>query len=190
MKAKKPSELRTNTLNRSLKPCTLVILASPCFLAGCSEKSGERPNILFAIGDDISYPHMSAYGCTFVNTPAFDRVAADGILFTNAYTPNAKSAPSRACIITGRNSWQLEEAGNHVPYFPEKFRSFVEVLDEQGYTTGYTAKGWAPGVALDSAGTPRLLTGSPFNKFKTQPPAAGISANDYAANFEDFLNTR
>ena len=80
----------------------------------------QRPNILFAISDDQSFPHAGAYGCTWVNTPAFDRVARDGILFSNAYTPNAKCAPSRACILTGRNSWQLEAAGNHMPCWPQK----------------------------------------------------------------------
>ncbi|MFW6310354.1 MAG: hypothetical protein ACOC1D_04560, partial [Prolixibacteraceae bacterium] len=45
------------------------------------ETETKRPNILFAISDDQSYPHASAYGCQFVNTPAFDRVASQGILF-------------------------------------------------------------------------------------------------------------
>ena len=71
---------------------------------------------------------MGAYGTDWVTTPAFDRVAREGLLFQRAYTPNAKCAPSRACILTGRNSWQLEEAANHSPNFPAKFVSFVEVL--------------------------------------------------------------
>jgi N-sulfoglucosamine sulfohydrolase len=79
---------------------------------GASNARQPRPNILFAVADDASWPHMSAYGCRWVRTPAFDRVAREGVLFTNAYTPNAKCAPSRACILTGRNSWQLEAAAN------------------------------------------------------------------------------
>jgi hypothetical protein len=133
---------------------------------------------------------MSAYGCTFVKTPGFDRVAGEGILFGNCYTPNAKSSPSRACFLTGRNSWQLEEACNHVPFFPQKFTSFIEALGNNGYYTGFTAKGWAPGTALDSAGNPRFLTGQPFNTRKTTPPAKGMANNDYSANFEDFMNSR
>ena len=121
-----------------------LIILSPVALTGCNGDGGDRPNILIAIGDDISYPHMSAYGCTFVETPGFDRVAREGILFNNAYTPNAKSAPSRACLLTGRNSWQLEEAGNHIPFFPAKFKTFIESLGSHGYYVGYTAKGWAP----------------------------------------------
>ena len=172
-----------------------LFVFTPCILSQChsSEKEiprKDRPNILIAIGDDISYPHMGAYGCTWIKTPGFDRVASDGILFRNAYTPNSKSSPSRACLLTGRNSWQLEEAANHVPFFPPKFTSFIEVLGNNGYTTGYTAKGWAPGIALDSAGNPRKLTGRAFNEKKTAPPSNGISDNDYAGNFEDFLNSK
>ncbi len=169
---------------------TSILILSPFAFIQCNSEKIVSPNILIAIGDDISWPHMSAYGCSFVRTPGFDRVAREGILFNNAYTPNAKSAPSRACLLTGRNSWQLEEAGNHVPFFPQKFSTFFESLKANGYYTGCTAKGWAPGVALDSSGNARELTGRPFNKRKTVPPASGMSNNDYAANFEDFLNSR
>jgi arylsulfatase A-like enzyme len=172
-----------------------LVIITPCILVQCGTSDKDdplmnRPNILIAIGDDISFPHMGAYGCTWVKTPGFDRVARDGILFRNAYTPNAKSSPSRACLLTGRNSWQLDEAANHVPFFPARFTTFIESLGDHGYTAGYTAKGWAPGTALDSAGIPRELTGRAFNVKKTIPPALGIANSDYAANFEEFLNTK
>ncbi len=152
--------------------------------------TAERPNILFCIADDATWKHMGAYGCDWVKTPAFDRVAANGILFNNAYTPNAKCAPSRACILTGRNSWQLEEAVNHWCYFPEKFKTYPEALAENGYFVGYTAKGWAPGVPGEINGKERQLTGQPFDARKIEPPATGISSSDYAGNFADFLAAR
>lgn len=148
----------------------------------------SRPNILFAIADDWGYGHAGAYGCRWVNTPAFDRVAREGLLFTHAYTPNAKCAPSRAILLTGRNSWQLEEAANHIPYFPAKFKTWAEALRENGYFAGVTAKGWGPGVANDALGKPRQMTGRPFNQRKLQAPTSGIEGNDYAANFADFLD--
>lgn len=150
--------------------------------------SQQRPNILFAIADDWGYGHAGAYGSKWVKTPAFDRVAREGVLFSRAYTPNAKCAPSRAIILTGRNSWQLEDAANHIPYFPAKFKTWAEALGEQGYFTGLTAKGWAPGEAKDANGKSRQMAGKPFNQRKAAPPASGIENNDYAANFEDFLN--
>ena len=170
----------------------LVIFTLSCDISSQSEQSEKSGpvNILFAIADDASYPHFSAYGCDWVATPNFDRIAKEGLLFSRAYTPNAKCAPSRSCIITGRNSWQLEAAANHWPYFPPKFKSYAEVLVEQGYFTGKTGKGWAPGVALDSLGRQRQLTGADFSTFKTTPPTQQISNNDYAANFAAFLNAR
>ncbi len=163
-------------------------------LVGCGNRGlqsiSRRPNILLAIADDASYPHMGAYGCDWVQTPAFDRVAKEGILFTNAYTPNAKCAPSRACILTGRNSWQLEQAANHWCYFPEKFTTYAETLTEHDYHVGYTAKGWAPGVPGEIDGKPRQLTGTDYDARTTEPPAEHISNTDYFANFRDFLNDK
>jgi arylsulfatase A-like enzyme len=150
----------------------------------------KRPNILFCIADDATFRHLSAYGCKWVSTPAFDRVAKEGLLFENAYTPNAKCSPSRSCILTGRNSWQLEEAGNHVPYFPAKFKTFVEVLGENGYETGFTGKGWAPGVAGEINGKARQLTGPAFNGKKLDAPTTSISATDYAGNLQTFLKQK
>jgi arylsulfatase A-like enzyme len=146
------------------------------------------PNLLIAVADDWSYGHAGAYGCRWVKTPAFDRVAREGLLFTRAYTPNSKCAPSRACLLTGRNSWQLKAACNHVPYFPLEFKTYPEALAGRDWFVGFTCKGWAPGVATNALGRPRPLTGRPFNARTAPPPARGIAPNDYAANFEDFLD--
>ena len=165
---------------------TLLSLATARAAQPPPAASPSPPNILFAIADDWG-AHAGAYGTKWVKTPHFDRVARDGVLFKHAFTPNAKCAPSRAAILTGRNSWQLEEAANHIPYFPAKFKGWGEALAEHGWFVGHTTKGWAPGVANDASGNPRQLTGRAFNAKKLTPPASGISPNDYAANFDDFL---
>jgi arylsulfatase A-like enzyme len=118
-----------------------------------------------------------------------DRVAREGILFNNAYTPNGKCSPSRASIITGRNPWQLREAGNHWSVFPAEFKSFQEALGEHGYFAGMTGKGWGPGIAKDAAGKNREMAGKPFSgrKFPSRI-TKGISPADYAGNFNDFLD--
>lgn len=162
-------------------------LAAATWLAELTAAEPRPPNILFAIADDWGM-HAGAYGTPWIKTPAFDRVAREGLLFTHAYTPNAKCAPSRACIVTGRNSWQLKAAANHICYFPPEFKSWGEALAEHGWFVGYTQKGWAPGVATNTAGQPRELTGKAFNRRKARPPTTAISNNDYAANFEDFLD--
>lgn len=162
--------------------CTDVTAAAP------KKDKVRRPNILFFIADDASYHHFSNSGCSWVNTPNFDRVGREGVTFANCYTPNAKSAPSRAVLLTGCYSWQLGEAGNHICHFPEELKVFTEVLDESGYNVAYTGKGWAPGNPGMKDGKPRQLTGTPYQKRKTVPPAKGINRCDYAANFRDFLN--
>jgi len=150
----------------------------------------KQPNILFCIADDASFPHMGAYGCKWVKTPGFDRVAREGLLFTKAYTPNAKCSPSRSCVLTGRNSWQLESAANHVPYFPADYKTICEALGENGYAVGFTGKGWAPGVAKTIDGKQRQLCGPAYQSKRTKPPAGAMSTCDYAANFRAFLDTR
>ena len=168
---------------------TLILLLAVVALS-CTQKAkvAERPNILFCMSDDQSFPHASAYGCTWVNTPAFDKVASNGLLFTNAYTANAKCAPSRAVILTGRNSWQLEEAASHVGFFPNKFKTVFETLGDFGYSTGRTAKGWAPGVIRPINGQPRELIGQNYSDIKTTPPAQHMDKTDYSANFDAFLD--
>ena len=154
---------------------TLNAFASAGFAQQAAEsKNKARPNILFAIADDWSFGHAGAYGCEWINTPGFDRVAKQGILFTRAYTPNAKCAPSRAILLTGRNSWQLEQACNHVCMFPPKFTSFAEALAANGYTIGMTGKGWGPGIAKDANGKGRQMAGKPYTKRKAKPPAEGF----------------
>lgn len=162
----------------------------PNAYARTANLEASAPNILFCISDDQSWMHAGAYGCKWVKTPAFDRVASEGLLFERAYTPNAKCAPSRACILTGRNSWQLEEACNHWCDFPAKFATWPEALNSNGYHVGMTGKGWAPGIALNAKGERRQMVGRNYSKKKTKPPTKKISPNDYAANFEDFLADR
>lgn len=156
------------------------------FCGGTFAAETARPNILFAIADDWGL-HAGAYGTRWVRTPAFDRVAREGLLFENAYTPMAKCAPSRAIVLTGRHLWQNEEAGNHMAMFPPKLKSWPEVLMEKRWHVGVTGKGWGPGIANDASGRPRLITGKPFNQRRVEPPAKAMNNTDYAANFKDFL---
>lgn len=165
-----------------MKPLLLLLAAASLLRA-----AENRPNILFAIADDWG-AHAGVYGKTWVKTPAFDRIAGEGVLFTHAYTPVAKCAPSRAIVLTGRHAWQNEEAGNHMAFFPAKLKSWPEVLMDKGWHMGITGKGWGPGVANDKDGRPRQITGLPFNRRKAPPPATGMINNDYAANFTDFLD--
>lgn len=172
-----------------ISTCCILLIALSCKQVR-KQVENPPPNILFCIADDATFKHMGAYGSSWIKTPAFDRVAEQGLLFAKAYTPNAKCAPSRSCIVTGRNSWQLEEAGNHWSYFPTKFKTYAETLAENGYNVGFTGKGVAPVIALTKGGEKRSLLGKVYNKKVTTPPTNAISNIDYAANFYDFLSEK
>jgi arylsulfatase A-like enzyme len=163
---------------------TVVALLSIGVLPQPASRAADpprRPNVLFCIADDASWPHFGAYGCNWVKTPAFDRLAKAGLLFENAYTPTAKCAPSRAALLTGRNPWQLDEAANHMCYFPAKFKTFAEALDAHGYFVGHTGKGWGPGVAQTADGKERNLL------VRTVPRK---QPQDFASAFRAFLADR
>ena len=148
----------------------------------------RRPNILLAIADDQSYPYCSAYGDTTTRTPAFDRVAKEGILFTKAFCASPGCSPSRAALLTGRHTWQLQQAGTHASSFPRQYVTFPDRLEKAGYHIGYTGKGWGPGNWKISGRT-RNPAGPAYQK-RTMKSPRGISNKDYAANFADFLAAR
>ncbi len=104
----------------------------------------KRPNILFAISDDQSFAHTSFAGCGFVSTPAFDRVASEGVYFSNCIAGSPGCAPSRSSIVTGRYHWQNESSGQHASPWLAKHIPFVDLLDKNGYATGLVAKGVGP----------------------------------------------
>ncbi|SDS64314.1 sulfatase [Gramella sp. MAR_2010_147] len=149
----------------------------------------NRPNILFAISDDQSFPHASIYGEEWINTPAFDRVAREGVLFTNAFSASPGCSPSRAAILTGMNPWQLEQAGTHDSEFPTEYTVFPDILEKMGYKVGYTGKGWGPGN-WEASGRKRNPAGDLYNDRYTKPLLEHVSTTDYAGNFDAFLAER
>ncbi len=167
----------------------LLTLATVTFVQVVSAQTASRPNILFAIADDQSYPYASAYGTSGINTPAFDRLANSGVLFHNAFVPAPQCSPCRAAILTGRNIWQLEEAGTHGSYFPRKFPVFTRALEDAGYHVGFTGKPWSPGNWEDQ-GWERNPVGDEYSRYTLEKPTGSISQKDYARNFADFLSKR
>jgi len=149
----------------------------------------KKPNILFAISDDQSWPYTSIYGDNIIKSPAFDKVAKKGVLFNNAFCAAPQCSPSRAAILTGRQIWQLEEAGVHASHFPTKFKSYPLILEEQGYHVGYTGKAWGPGN-YKHYGWKKNPAGNPWSKKKLKAPAKAISATDYSANFVEFMKAK
>lgn len=106
----------------------------------------QAPNIVFCLADDWGWPHAGAYGDSAVETPNFDRIAQEGILFNHAYVSSPSCTPSRNAFITGKYHWELGSGANLWSTLPEKHQSFIHLLAANGYVTGRTkAKTWGPG---------------------------------------------
>jgi N-sulfoglucosamine sulfohydrolase len=142
---------------------TLIAIATLSMIGSGTLCAETRPNILFCISDDQSYAHTGANGDPVVKTPAFDRVAGEGLRFTHAFCDAPTCGPSRSAILTGQHIWRLEEAGNIHSTLPAKFATYTELLAQAGYSVGYTGKGWSPG-RLEPGGRTANPAGEPFNR--------------------------
>ena len=176
-------------LMTSLRHFRVALLLVFAHAGLCLSQAAERPNFLFIIFDDMSWNTAGAYGCDWVKTPNLDRVAREGVKFEHAFTSNPKCSPCRATILTGRNSWQLEELSVHNSIFPKKWAVFPDLLEASGYVVGLTGKGWGPGDHTGQGWT-RNPAGPSFDDHSSDPPASGIGKKDYAKNFESFLGQR
>ena len=166
------------------------LLAAVLLLSDTAAANDDRPNILLIIFDDWSWNHSGAYGCDWIKTPHFDRIASEGVRFTNFYTSNPKCSPCRASLLTGRNTWQLGSGAMHVNNFPVEYPVYPALLEKAGYHVGLTGKGWGPGDFRNVAGFEHNPSGKTFEKHHTTPPATGIAKIDYAKCFEDFLDQK
>ncbi|MCK4645902.1 MAG: sulfatase [Candidatus Aminicenantes bacterium] len=105
----------------------------------------KQPNILFCIADDWGWPHAGVYADPVVRTPAFDRIAREGVLFDHTFVSSPSCTPSRNSILTGQYHWRLEEGANLWSTLDIKFPVFPLLLAEAGYHVGNWRKCWGPG---------------------------------------------
>ena len=169
------------------RKCTIYrSLAILLIFVSVSLSADDRPNILFCISDDQSYAHTGANGDPVIKTPGFDRIANEGIRFTNPYCDAPTCGPSRSAILTGQHIWRLEEAGNIHSTLPAKFETYTDLLGKAGYSIGHTGKGWGPGN-LEVGGRSENPAGPGYQKIKMKKWKQGINSNSYAANFNEFI---
>lgn len=143
-------------MKRALLICLLLLMLP-------LPSSAKQPNILFCIADDWGWPHAGAYGDPVVQTPTFDRLAQEGILFEHAFISSPSCTPSRGAILTGQWHWRLEGAGNLWSVFPDKFTTYEDIIREAGYATGHSGKAWGPGQAETKD---RQLAGKRYKSFQ------------------------
>jgi len=128
-------------------------------MAGSGTSSGQRrdtsrrkPNIIFIMADDLGYGDLGCYGQQVIQTPHIDRLAAEGVRFTDCYAGSTVCAPSRCVLMTGKHTGHCHVRGNaRVPLRPEDV-TVAELLQGQGYTTGMIGK-WGLGEP-DTTGIP------------------------------------
>ncbi|MBI5771638.1 MAG: sulfatase [Verrucomicrobia bacterium] len=107
-----------------------------------SAVSPSKPNILFVLSDDHSYPFLSCYGDTNVRTPTLDRLAADGMKFHRFFTAAPQCVPSRAAYLTGRSAVAARMTRFSSP-LPRDEVTFMELLREKGgYHTGIAGRAY------------------------------------------------
>ncbi len=128
-------------------------------------KQKQRPNILFLMGDDWSWPHAGILGDPVVKTPTFDRIAREGVLFENAFVSAPSCTPSRMAIATGQWHWRLGEAVNLGGSLAKDVNVYPEMLQDVGYTIGYARKGAAPSKHLYRGSDPFGPRFDSFQKF-------------------------
>ncbi|WP_132052597.1 sulfatase family protein [Pseudocnuella soli] len=110
------------------------------FVAALQVAAQQRPNILIIISDDHAYQAISAYGGKLMQTPAIDRIAKEGVLFTKAYVTNSICGPSRAVMLTGKYSHKNGFKDNENSHFNGAQNTFIKELGKAGYQTAWIGK--------------------------------------------------
>lgn len=119
-----------------------VCITALTVLFGCNRKSGsswERPNFIIMIADDAAWNDVGAYGHPHIQTPNIDRLANDGLLFTNAFLTTSSCSPSRASIMTSQYPHNTGAPELHMPLPGDKI-IFPGVLKKMGYYTASAGK--------------------------------------------------
>jgi arylsulfatase A-like enzyme len=139
-----------------MKGLVFIIL----IIAAIAFPQRNRPNIILILADDLGYGDLSCYGQKNIKTPAIDRLAAEGVRFTQYYAGSTVCAPSRSVLMTGQHTGHTRIRGNaRYPLLPEDV-TVAEVLKSAGYHTGLIGK-WG----LGEAGTTGIPNRQGFDYF-------------------------
>lgn len=139
------------------------------------KKRTAKPNILFIMSDDHAYQAISAYSNRLTQTPNIDRIAKEGMLFTNACVTNSICAPSRAVILTGKHSHLNGKIDNHFPFDTNNV-TFPQILHQNGYQTAMFGK-------LHFGNSPKG-----FDQFKILPGQGTYYNPDFITKHEGRIN--
>ena len=146
-------------MNRREAISTMGLGAGALAFGGCGgQTAAAKPNIIYILADDLGYGDLACYGNTMIRTPNLDRMATEGMRFTQHYAGSTVCAPSRCSLMTGLHTGHAYIRGNsevqpmgQEPLPPETV-TVAEVLKEAGYRTALIGK-WGLG-GPDSTGIP------------------------------------
>ncbi len=175
-----------------------VLLAGAALAASaCAENNSNRhdatkqPNIVFILADDLGWGDLSCYGQTHFQTPNIDRLASEGLRFTQCYSGTTVSAPSRSCLLTGTHSGHTPIRGNveidpegQFP-LPAGTTTIFHDLQNAGYLTGAFGK-WGLGQ-VGSTGDPKEMGIDEFYGFNCQKLAHSYYADHLWDNSEKII---
>jgi arylsulfatase A len=171
----------------SLAICTSAALVS----LSPGNKKEPSPNILYILADDLGYGDLSCYGQQKFSTPNIDRLAREGMLFTQHYTGCTVSAPSRSCLMTGQHTGHTPVRGNKgwVPEgnfpLPADSYTIAEMLKTKGYVTGAFGK-WGLGY-IETEGDPNSQGFDEFFGYNCQSLAHNYYPDHLWHNHEKVL---
>ncbi len=135
----------------------------------------DRPNIVFIMSDDHAYQAISAYSDHLIETPHIDRIANEGMLFTNACVTNSICAPSRAVILSGKHSHLNGKIDNIFPFDTTQV-TFPQILQASGYQTAMFGK-------LHFGNNPKG-----FDQFKILPGQGSYYNPDFITKYDSVIN--
>jgi len=137
-----------------MKTRSLILVAIALVIFAAAAPAQRRPNIIFIQADDLGYGDLSCYGQLKFKTPNIDRLAAEGMRFTQYYAGSTVCAPSRSALMTGQHTGHTRIRGNaRYPLSPEDV-TVAEVLKSAQYKTALIGK-WGLGEA-GTTGVPNL----------------------------------
>ena len=158
---------------------SLILFCAPCF----SSFGAEKPNIIFFLADDLGWTDLGCYGSSFYESPNIDKLASEGMKFTQAYCAGSVCSPTRASIITGQVPARTGCTQYHGSIRGTEL-CFAEVLRKHGYETFFTGKWHVGGKTAEEAGFQTALGMASSAKNPQDPKAT----RQITQNTLDFLS--
>jgi arylsulfatase A-like enzyme len=149
-----------NSLRRYFGVFTVMRHLTLTLLFCAALSAADKPNIIFILADDMGYGDLGCYGQTKIKTPNIDKLATEGMKFTQCYAGNTVCAPSRCALMTGKHMGHAFVRGNADVALPPNEITIAKILKDAGYATANIGK-WG----LGDPGTIGVATKHGFDEF-------------------------